>query len=97
MGRFLAITLGVVTAIGGYLDMGELVSMPALGATYGFALLWALAVGTIGAMVFAEMAGRIELESKRTVQDLVRERPRSPTRTGHAVRERASQSADAGR
>ena len=83
MGRFLAITLGVVTAIGGYLDMGELVSMPALGATYGFALLWALAVGTIGAMVFAEMAGRIELESKRTVQDL--------------VRERASQSAHAGR
>jgi Mn2+/Fe2+ NRAMP family transporter len=74
VGRFLAITLGVVTAIGGYLDMGELVSMPALGATYGFALLWALAVGTIGAMVFAEMAGRIELESKRTVQDLVRER-----------------------
>jgi manganese transport protein len=56
-GRFLAITLGVVTAIGGYLDMGELVAMPALGATYRFALLWALVVGTIGAMVFAEMAG----------------------------------------
>ena len=73
-GRFLAITLGVVTAIGGYLDMGELVAMPALGATYRFALLWALVVGTIGAMVFAEMAGRIELESQRTVLDLVRER-----------------------
>jgi Mn2+/Fe2+ NRAMP family transporter len=72
--KFLAITLGVVTAIGGYLDMGELVSMPALGATYGFALLWALVVGTVGAMVFAEMAGRIELASKRTVLDLVRER-----------------------
>jgi Mn2+/Fe2+ NRAMP family transporter len=66
--------LGVVTAIGGYLDMGELVSMPALGATFGLALLWALVVGTIGAMVFAEMTGRIELASKRTVLDLIRER-----------------------
>ena len=45
-------------AIGGYLDMGEFVSMPALGATYGLALLWALVVGTVGAIVFAEMTGR---------------------------------------
>jgi Mn2+/Fe2+ NRAMP family transporter len=74
VGRILAVALGVVTAIGGYLDMGELVSMPALGATYGLALLWALVLGTIGAMVFAEMSGRIELASKRTVLDLVRER-----------------------
>jgi Mn2+/Fe2+ NRAMP family transporter len=63
-----------VTAIGGYLDMGEFVSMPALGATYGLALLWALVVATVGAMVFAEMSGRIELASRRTVFDLVRER-----------------------
>jgi Mn2+/Fe2+ NRAMP family transporter len=72
--RILAVALGVVTAIGGYLDMGEVVSLPALGATYGFGLLWVLVVGTVGAMVFAEMAGRIELTSKRTVLDLVRER-----------------------
>ncbi|MDX6596477.1 MAG: hypothetical protein QOE87_364 [Gaiellales bacterium] len=74
MSRILAVALGVVTAIGGYLDMGEVVSLPALGATYGFGLLWVLVVGTVGAMVFAEMAGRIELTSKRTVLDLVRER-----------------------
>jgi Mn2+/Fe2+ NRAMP family transporter len=70
----MAVALGVVTAIGGYLDMGEIVSLPALGATYGFGLLWVLVVGTVGAIVFAEMAGRIELMSKRTVFDLVRER-----------------------
>jgi manganese transport protein len=72
--RVLAVALGVVTAIGGYLDMGEIVALPALGATYGFALLWVLVVGTVGAIVFAEMAGRIELASQRTVFDLVRER-----------------------
>jgi manganese transport protein len=72
--RVLAVALGVVTAIGGYLDMGEIVSLPALGATYGFALLWVLVLGTVGAIVFAEMAGRIELASQRTVFDLVRER-----------------------
>jgi Mn2+/Fe2+ NRAMP family transporter len=72
--RVVAVALGIVTAIGGYLDMGEIVSLPALGATYGFGLLWVLVVGTLGAMVFAEMAGRIELASKRTVFDLIRER-----------------------
>jgi hypothetical protein len=45
--------------------MGEMVSLPALGATHGFGLLWVLVVGTAGAMVFAETAGRIELASKR--------------------------------
>jgi hypothetical protein len=47
-------------------DRREGVSLPAL-ATYRLGLLWVLVVGTIGAMVFAEMAGRIELVSKRTV------------------------------
>jgi manganese transport protein len=55
--RVLAVALGIVTPIGGYLDMGEIVSLPALGATYGFGLLWVLIVGTVGAMILAEMRG----------------------------------------
>ena len=72
--RYLAMTLGVVTAIGGFLDIGEFVSLPQAGASFGLALLPIVILGTIGAMVYAEMAGRIELASRRTVFDLIRKR-----------------------
>jgi manganese transport protein len=72
--RYLAMTLGVVTAIGGFLDIGEFVAMPKAGATFGLALLPVLVLSTVGAMVYAEMAGRIELASRRTVFDLMRKR-----------------------
>jgi manganese transport protein len=74
MGRFAAMALGVVTAVGGFVDMGELVTMPSAGATYRFSLLWAVALGVVGAMSYAEMAGRIELVSQRTVFQVMRER-----------------------
>ena len=74
MQKFAAVALGVVTAIGGFVDIGELVTLPAAGATYRFALLWVLALSVIGAMVYAEMAGRIELASQRAVFEVMRER-----------------------
>jgi hypothetical protein len=49
MKRYLAMTLGVVTAIGGFLDIGEFVSLPQAGATFGLALLPVVVIGTIGA------------------------------------------------
>ena len=74
MQKFAAVALGVVTAIGGFVDIGELVTLPAAGATYRFALLWVLALSVVGAMVYAEMAGRIELASQRAVFEVMRER-----------------------
>ena len=74
MRKLAAVALGVVTAIGGFVDIGELVTLPAAGATYRFALLWVLAVSVVGAMVYAEMAGRIELASQRAVFEVLRER-----------------------
>ena len=74
MGRYGAMVIGVVTAIGGFVDIGELVAMPQAGAEYRFGLLWAVLVGTVGAIAYAEMTGRVELASQRTVFDLIRER-----------------------
>ena len=74
MRKLAAVALGVVTAIGGFVDIGELVTLPAAGATYRFALLWVLALSVVGAMVYAEMAGRIELASQRAVFEVLRER-----------------------
>ena len=72
--RFAAIALGIVTAVGGFVDIGELVTLSSAGAAYHFALLWVVAVSVIGAMVYAEMAGRIEIASQRPVFAIMRER-----------------------
>jgi manganese transport protein len=74
LGRYGAMVIGVVTAIGGFVDIGELVAMPQAGAEYRFGLLWAVLMGTVGAIAYAEMTGRVELASQRTVFDLIRER-----------------------
>lgn len=74
MGKALAITLGIVSSIGGFFDMGEIVMTAAVGARFGFGLAWVVVLGTIGIIVFAEMSGRIATLTHRPVFDVVRER-----------------------
>ena len=74
MKRLLDVALGVLTAIGGFVDIGDLVASALVGARYGFALAWVVVVGVGGICVFAEMAGRVAAVSERAVFDLVRER-----------------------
>src|SRR5438105_8759727 len=74
MKRALQIALGVLTAIGGFVDIGELVTVSAAGARFNMTLAWATVMSLIGIMIFAEMAGRVAVMSGRPVFDLVRER-----------------------
>jgi manganese transport protein len=70
----LQIALGIVAAIGGYLDIGDLVFNTQAGASYGFELLWAVLVGTVGIAVYAEMSGRVAAVTGRPVFDVIRTR-----------------------
>jgi manganese transport protein len=72
--KALAVTLGVLTAIGGFVDIGDLVANSETGARFKLSLAWAVVVGVIGIIVYAEMAGRVAAVSGRAVFDLVRER-----------------------
>jgi Mn2+/Fe2+ NRAMP family transporter len=72
--KLLDVLLGVLTAIGGFVDIGDLVASALVGARFGFALAWVVLVGVGGICVFAEMAGRVAATSERAVFDLVRER-----------------------
>src|SRR6266498_5713995 len=74
MKRFLSIFLGILTAIGGFVDIGDLVANAATGARFRMNLAWAVAVGVIGIVVYAEMCGRVAAVAGRPVFDLVRER-----------------------
>jgi manganese transport protein len=72
--QILSLALGILAAIGGFVDIGDLVFSSQAGAHFGPALLWALVVGVVGIGVYSEMCGRVAAASKRGVFDLIRER-----------------------
>jgi manganese transport protein len=68
------IALGILAAIGGFVDIGDIVFNATAGATFGYQLIWAVVLGAIGIMVYSEMCGRVACVAKRPVFDVVRER-----------------------
>lgn len=74
MKKLLQIGLGVVAALGGFVDIGNLVFATQAGAKLGLRLLWALALGTLLAMIYAEMSGRVATVAKRPVFTIIRQR-----------------------
>jgi Mn2+/Fe2+ NRAMP family transporter len=72
--KLLGITLGILTAIGGFVDIGDIVAASQAGARFGIRHAWVLVVGVIGICVYAEMCGRVSAISHRPVFDLIRER-----------------------
>ena len=70
----LELTLGIMTAVGGFVDISELVFAAKAGSTFGYALIWVFALGTIGIVVFSEMSGRVAAVAKQPVFNLMRHR-----------------------
>ncbi|MBQ1027011.1 NRAMP family divalent metal transporter [Micromonospora sp. C95] len=74
MRKLLAATLGILSAVGGFVDIGDLVAAGQAGARFGMAHAWVLLLGVVAICAYAEMAGRIAAVTGRAVFDLVRER-----------------------
>jgi manganese transport protein len=72
--RLLQVFLGILTAFGGFVDIGDLVANAETGARFGMSLAWVVLVGVLGIVLFAEMSGRVATMSQRPVFDIVRER-----------------------
>jgi Mn2+/Fe2+ NRAMP family transporter len=70
----LQVALGILTAIGGFVDIGDLVTNGLVGARYGLSLAWATLLGLVGIILYAEMSGRVAAVTGRGTFDLVRER-----------------------
>jgi len=68
------IFLGIMSAIGGNVDMGQLVFTISGGARFDMRLLWVVIVATVGIVVFAEMSGRVAVVVRRPAFELMRER-----------------------
>jgi manganese transport protein len=74
MKKFFEIFLGILTAFGGFVDIGDLVANAETGARFGMGLAWVVVIGVIGIVLFAEMSGRVAAMSGRPVFDVIRER-----------------------
>jgi Mn2+/Fe2+ NRAMP family transporter len=74
MNRLFGVALGVLTAIGGFVDIGDLVTSALVGSRFGLSLAWATIIGVIGICLYAEMSGRVAAVTGRGTFDLVRER-----------------------
>jgi manganese transport protein len=74
MRRLLSVALGIMTAIGGFVDIGDLVTNALVGSRFGLSLAWATLLGLVGICLYAEMSGRVAAVTGRGTFDLVRER-----------------------
>ncbi|HWG57354.1 MAG TPA: divalent metal cation transporter [Gaiellaceae bacterium] len=74
MSRIFAFTLGTLTAIGGFLDIGDLIADAQVGARFGLSLAWVTVIATIGIVCFSEMAGRVAIASQLPPLSLARTR-----------------------
>jgi Mn2+/Fe2+ NRAMP family transporter len=72
--RLVQVFLGILTAIGGFVDIGDLVANAVVGARFGLNLAWVVLVGVVGICLFADMSGRVAAVTGRGTFDLVRER-----------------------
>jgi len=70
----LELTLGIMTALGGFVDIGELVFCLGAGTKFGYQLLWVVVIGTVGIAVYGEMAGRIAAVRHEPVMNVVKAR-----------------------
>jgi manganese transport protein len=70
----LELTLGIMTAVGGFVDISELVFAAKAGSQFGYALIWVFALATLGIIVFSEMSGRVAAVAKQPVFNLMRHR-----------------------
>ena len=74
MKSFLEIFLGILTAMGGFVEIGELVFSVNAGVKFRYSLLWMEVLGTVGIIVFSEMSGRVAAVTGLSVFSIIRQR-----------------------
>src|SRR5512146_579169 len=74
MKKIFQITLGIVTSVGGFLEIGSIATAAQAGAAFRYQLIWSVVLGTICVAFLVEMSGRFAAMSKHTLVDAMRER-----------------------
>jgi Mn2+/Fe2+ NRAMP family transporter len=72
--KLLGVTLGIMTALGGFVDLGQIVFTSQAGALFGYKLLWSIVLGTAAIVIYMEMCGRVAVVAGEPVFSIVRTR-----------------------
>lgn len=70
----LGFTLGTLSAIGGFIDIGDLITDAQVGARFGLRLAWVTVAAVFGIACFSEMAARVAIATRRPAFSLMRSR-----------------------
>jgi Mn2+/Fe2+ NRAMP family transporter len=73
MKNLMKLALGILTSVGGYLEVGSLGTALQAGSVYRYGLLWPMALGTICIACLIEMSGRFAAVTKETIYSAARE------------------------
>ena len=74
MKKIVEIALGIVTSVGGFLEIGSIATAAQAGADFSLQLIWAIVLGGLCIIFLVEQAGRFAAVSGRTIPDAIRER-----------------------
>ncbi|MDX6614273.1 MAG: hypothetical protein QOD75_3459 [Blastocatellia bacterium] len=74
MKKLIEISLGIVTSVGGFLEIGSITTAAQAGADFSFQLIWAVVLGGLCLIFLVEQAGRLSAVSGHTLTGAIRER-----------------------
>ncbi|HEV8135639.1 MAG TPA: divalent metal cation transporter [Pyrinomonadaceae bacterium] len=74
MKKIFEIALGIVTSVGGFLEIGSITTAAQAGAEFSFQLVWAIVLGGLCVIFLVEQSGRLAAVSGHTIPDAIRER-----------------------
>jgi len=74
MKKIFEIALGIVTSVGGFLEIGSITTAAQAGAEFSFQLIWAIVLGGLCVIFLVEQSGRLAAVSGHTIPDAIRER-----------------------
>src|ERR1041385_2602721 len=74
MKKVLEIALGIVTSVGGFLEIGSIATAAQAGADFSFQLIWAIVLGGLCIIFLVEQAGRFSAVRGPPIPDAIRER-----------------------
>src|SRR3954453_11935582 len=74
MKKLLGVTLGIMTALGGFVDLGQIVFTTQAGALFGYQLMRSIALGKGPIILYMEMCGRVAVVAKEPVFAVVHTR-----------------------
>ena len=74
MKKLLEISLGIVTSVGGFLEIGSITTAAQAGAEFRFQLIWAILLGGLCIIFLVEQSGRLAAVSGHTMVGAIRER-----------------------